>query len=123
MASDELLLRRFSCLDPDKKYKIIGFLIDDKDGKPVYVFDLKLSKDSPIVKRTRRTKAEIEAQKSVEKTGSSEAGYSDDNSAKTSEREKPKLSEIAMTSFGDTVEENERMMNADSLKDYAPYDG
>lgn len=132
--------------ESDHRYKVMGFQIEDKDGTPVYIFDLTLFEGTKIVKRKRRKAGEnpsttdesVVADETGVSDGSAETSVSDgsdltnssdkdpttDSSSEqalkpqTSERPKPQLSEKAQSSFGDSVEETNRMMSDNSLEGY-----
>jgi len=137
--------------ESDHRYKVMGFQIEDKDGTPVYIFDLTLFEGTKIVKRKRRKSEEnlVATDESMVSDGTAETGVSDgsginsssiidgstagnssdedpttDSSSEQalkpqiSERPKPQLSEKAQSSFGDSVEETNRMMSDNSLEGY-----
>lgn len=103
--------------EPDHRYKVMGFQIEDKDGTPVYIFDLTLFEGTRIEKRTRRKKGEVSADEDslVENSMNEDPAT---NSSSAPDWPKPQLSEKALSSFGDSVEETNRMMNESSLEGY-----
>ena len=112
------LLYRLMDWEPDHRYKVMGFRIEDKDGTPVYVFDLTIFEGIEIVK-LKMKKAGVD-QVPVDKlgvSGNTAESFSADNSSEQV-RPKPQLSKKALSSFGDSVEETNRMMGDNSMKGY-----
>lgn len=99
--------------DTKKRYKMLGFKIKDKNGNPVYVFDLKYNDSAEIGKRRSMIKEETVI------TDHKESGTGQINiETMTKESTGSHLSENLTASFGDSVEETNRMMEDNSLDGY-----
>ncbi len=99
--------------DTKKRYKMLGFKIKDKNGDPVYVFDLKHNEYEEIGQGRGKSKEET-AVTDYKEPGTGQ----NDIITMTKESTGPHLSENLTASFGDPVEETIRMMGDNSLDGY-----